>query len=77
MDTEIIHNNRMKETRVHRQKNKLPKPWTSNIPNRYKRNTIKAKLYHAKRISWNFTNEVTMIKNTLLLKEQKLIQKIY
>ena len=50
----------MIETRVHRKKTKLPTtPWTSNIPKRYKRNTIKA----AKWISSKFTNEVTLIKN--------------
>ena len=51
------------ETRVHRKKTKLPKPWTSNIPKRYKRNTIKTELYRAKRISSNFTNEVILIRN--------------
>ena len=35
----------------------------SNIPKRFKRNTIKAELYRAKRISSNFTNEVTLISN--------------
>ena len=50
----------MIETWVHRKKTKLPTPWTSNIPKRYKRNTIKAELYQAKRISSNFTNEVNL-----------------
>ena len=50
LDTEIIHNNGMIETRVHRKKTKLPTTWTSNIPKRYKRNTIKAELYRAKHI---------------------------
>ena len=31
----------MIETRVHRKKTKLPKPWTSNIPKWCKLNTIK------------------------------------
>ena len=52
----------MIETWVHRKKTKLPTPWTSNIPKRYKRNTIKAELYQAKRISSNFTNEVNLIR---------------
>ena len=53
----------MIETRVHRNKTKLPTPWTSNIPKRYKRNTIKVELDRAKRISSNFINEVTLIRN--------------
>ena len=56
LDTKIIHNNGKIETRVHRKKTKLPTPWASNIPKRYKPNTIKAELYRAKCISSNFTN---------------------
>ena len=63
LDTEIIHNNDMIETRVHRKKTKLLTPWTSNIPKRYKRNTIKVELYRAKRISSDLTNEVILIRN--------------
>ena len=32
LDKEIIHNDGMVETRVHRKKTKLPAPWESNIP---------------------------------------------
>ena len=63
MDKEIIYNNGMIETRARRKKTKLKTPWTSNIPKRYKRNTIKAELYQAKSISSNFTNEVRLIRN--------------
>ena len=41
LDTEIIHINGTIETKIHRKKTKLPIPWTSNIPKRYKRNSIK------------------------------------
>ena len=60
-----IHNNGLLEKRVNRKKMKLSRPWTSNIPKMYKRNTVKAKLYQAKRISLSFTNEVTLITNEL------------
>ena len=63
LDTEITHINGTIETRVHRKKTKLPIPWTSNIPERYKRNFIKTELYCAKRISSNFTSEATVIRN--------------
>ena len=53
----------MIETWVHRKKTKLPTPWTSNIPKRYKQNAIETELYQAKCISSNFTNEVTLIRN--------------
>ena len=64
LDTEITYINGTIETRVHRKKTKLPIPWTSNIPKRYKRNSsIKTKLYRAKRISSNFTSEVKISLN--------------
>ena len=63
LDTEIIHINGTIETKVHRKKTKLPIPWTSNIPKRYKRNSIKTELYRAKQISSNFASEVTVIRN--------------
>ena len=63
LDTEITHINGTIETRVHRKKTKLPIPWTSNIPKRYMRNSIKTELYRAKRISSIFTSEVTVIRN--------------
>ena len=53
----------MIETQVHNKKTKLTTLWTSNIPKRHKWNTIKAELYRAKRISLNFTIEVTLIRN--------------
>ena len=53
----------MIETRVHNKKTKLTTLWTSNIPKQHKWNTIKAELYRAKRISLNFTIEVTLIRN--------------
>ena len=48
LDTEIIHINGTIETRVHRRKTKLLIPWTSNIPKRYKRNSVKTELYRVK-----------------------------
>ena len=63
LDTQITHINGTIETQVHGKKTKLPIPWTSNVPDRYKRNSIKTELYRAKRISSNFTNEVTVIRN--------------
>ena len=60
---EIMHISSMIGTWLHRKKTKLPTPSESNIPKRYKRNTTKVKLYRAKCILSNFTNEVTLIRN--------------
>ena len=63
LNTEITYINDTIETRVHRKKTKIPIPWTSNIHKRYKKNSIKAESYRAKRISSNLTSEVTVIRN--------------
>ena len=67
LDTEIINDNGFIETRVHRKKTKLPIPWMSKIPKRYKRDSINTDLYRAKRISSNFENELIIIRNKFKL----------
>ena len=62
LDTEIIHNNGLIETRVHRRKTKLTTPSISNITKKNKLNNIKAELYRAKQIRSNFTNDVNLIR---------------
>ena len=66
MDTEIIENKGVIETKVYRKTTKLPVPWSSNIPKRYKRNTINTDLYRAKRIATNLDNELVIIKRKFL-----------
>ena len=64
LDTRIIYNpDNTISTEVYRSSSKLPVPWSSKVPNRYKRNAINSDLYRAKRISSNFDNEVNRIKN--------------
>ena len=45
----------MKET-------KLPIPWSSKVPKRYKRNVVVGDLHRTKRIGFDFDQEVTNIK---------------
>ena len=66
LDTEIIENEGVIETKVYRMTTKLPVPWASNIPKRYKRNTINTDLYRAKRIATNLDNELVIIKRKFL-----------
>ena len=54
------------ETKVFRKLNKLPVPWSSNIPKRYKRNAINGHLQSAKRIATDFDNEIVQIKEKFL-----------
>ena len=51
LDTQLVNLNRKMETNVYRKQNKLPVPWSSNIPKRYKRNAINGGLHRAKRIA--------------------------
>ena len=41
-------------------------PWASNIPKRYKRNSINTDLYCAKRVALNLDNELIITKNKFL-----------
>ena len=59
MDTEIIENEGGIETKVYRKTTELPVPWASNIPKRYKRNTINT-------IVSNLDNELVIIKKKFL-----------
>ena len=49
-------------TSVYTKPNKLPIPWTSRTPKKYKRNSLKTELYRAKQISSDFDAEVDQIK---------------
>ena len=49
-------------TSVNIKETKLPIPWSSRVPNRYKRNTITGDLHRAQRIGSNFRQEVNNIK---------------
>ena len=66
LDTEIIENEGAIETKVYRKTTKLPVPWASNIPKRYKKNTINSDLYRVKRIALNLDNELVIIKKKFL-----------
>ena len=49
---------------VYRKNTKLPSPWTSKTPKRYKGDRINGDLHHSKRISSNFDEEIFLIKNS-------------
>ena len=57
----------MIETRAHRKKTKLSTPSTSDIPERYTQNTIKAELYRTKCISSDFASEIKLIRHKFKL----------
>ena len=63
LDTKLIINNGIYETQVYRKETKIPTHWSSNIPKKYKRNTISADLHRVKRMSSNFDAEVQIIKS--------------
>ena len=66
LDTEITENEGAIETKVYRKTTKLPVLWASNIPERYRRNTVNTDLYRAKRIASNLDNELIIIKKKFL-----------
>ena len=61
LDTYLCNKNGVYITQVHRKETKIPTHWSSCIPKRYKRNSIKIDLYRAKRIATDFNKEVKNI----------------
>ena len=51
LDTKLTNISGTCKFNVYRKNTKLPSPWTSETPKRYKRNTINGDLHHSKRIS--------------------------
>ena len=66
LDTQLVNLNGKIETKVYRKLNKLPVPWSSNIPKRYNRNAINGDLHRAKRIATGFDDEILQIKEKFL-----------
>ena len=63
LDTNLEFENGILITSVHRKETKLPTPWDSKIPKKYKRDVIIGDLHRSKRISTDFTKENIIIKN--------------
>ena len=65
-DTQLVNLNGKIETKVYRKPTKLPVPWSSNIPERYKRNAINGDLHRSKRIATDSEKEIIQIKKKFL-----------
>ena len=63
LDTNLEFQDGILKTSFHRKETKLPTPWNSKIPKKYKRNVIIGDLHRSKRISTDFTKEKSFIKN--------------
>ena len=63
LDTEITSKNKVIQTKVYRKPNKMPIPWSSNVPKRYKRNAINGDLHRSKKISSNLNQEIIAIRD--------------
>ena len=66
LDTKLTNINGTYKFNVYRKNTKLPSPWTSKTPKRYKRNTINGDLHRSKRISSNFDEEIPLIKEKFM-----------
>ena len=62
LDKQLVNLNGKIETKVYRKLNKLPVPWSSNIPKSYKRNAINGDLHPAKQIATDFEKGIVQIK---------------
>ena len=66
LDTKLTNINGADKFNVCQKNTKLPSPWTSKTPKRYKRNTINGELHRSKRISSNFDKEIPLIKEKIM-----------
>ena len=66
LNTKFTNINGTYKFNVYRKNTKLPSPWTSKTPKRYKRNTINGDLHRSKRISSNFDEEIPLIKEKFM-----------
>ena len=61
LDTHLHNKDGTYVTKVYRKEAKIPAHWSSQIPKRYKRNSIKVDLHRAKKISTNFKEEINSL----------------
>ena len=66
LDTKLTNINGTYEFNVYWKNTKLPSPWTSKTPKRYKRNTINGDLHRSKRISPNIDEKILLIKEMFM-----------
>ena len=66
LDTKLTNINGTYKFNVYWKNTKLPSPWTSETPTRYKRNTINGDLCRSKRIPSNFDEEIPLIKEKFM-----------
>ena len=67
LDTDLEFQNGILITSVHGKETKLPTPWNSKIPKKYKHNVIIGDLHRSKRISTDFTKEKKLKKRIFQL----------
>ena len=65
-DTKLTNISGTYKFKVYWKNTKLPSPWTSKTPKCCKQNTINGDLDHSKRISSNFDEEISLIKEKFL-----------
>ena len=66
LDTHLHNKDGTYVTKVYRKEAKIPAHWSSQIPKRYKRNSIKVDLHHTKKTSTNFKEEIKFIRNNFI-----------
>ena len=66
LDTHLHNKDGTFVTKVYREETKIPTHWSSQIPKRYKRNSIKVDLHRAKNISTNFEEELKFVRNKFI-----------
>ena len=76
LDTHLHNKDGTYVTKVYRKEAKIPAHWSSQIPKRYKRNSIKVDLHRAKKISTNLKEEIKFIRNKFIKADLPFIDNV-
>ena len=63
LDTKILRTSNQIQCFMYQKENKKPIHWNSAVPKSYKRNVIIEDVHRAKRITWDFDYEISVIKS--------------
>ena len=72
LDAKITNINGAYKLNAYWKNTKLPSPWCSKTPKRYKQNIINGDLHHSKRISTDLDEKISLIKEKFMKTDYQL-----
>ena len=72
LDAKLTNINGAYKLNVYWKNRKLPSPWSSKTPKRYKQNIINSGLHHSKRISSDLNEKISLMKEKFMKTDYQL-----